>query len=310
MSEHALTDGQTVDTSNDTSAEGHQGEAGYPADSGAPEDHAERERAQALGWQDKTPFVERGGKETAWVNYDEFLRTHDRLMPMLRKENKKLERQLTAKSDELASLRKEVAQLRKFQEELAQSRTEVDESALWSERQRALETGDHAEVNKIDRQLHNLRSKAPAKTEPPPQQEGPDPSTRALLEEFADDNPIYRNNPKMQGVLAKAMVISAQADPTLRGRELLDDAHETAKRLWGQMYQTTAAPRKAPMAETNDTTPARARNGARVWSDLKPDVAQALDQWIESEPAYMKMGKDKARARLLANAKPEQFRSR
>src|SRR5512147_2851844 len=104
MSEHALSEQATPP--NDAGEHAPAPNAGQPqqqADS-APVNDEEYSRAKNLGWQDKEAYLARGGKEGAWVPYDEFLKVHDRQLPLIRKEAKKLERLVQAKDQELADL--------------------------------------------------------------------------------------------------------------------------------------------------------------------------------------------------------------
>lgn len=312
MAEQALTDGQSLDATDVAATAGDQNDAGLPPDSASSGDDAARARALALGWQDKDEFVNRGKREADWADYDEFLRVHDRVLPITRKENKKLERQLQARDAELAALRQQVEAMQKQFGEQQQARGQIEESALMGERERALEQGNYAEVNRIDKRLREISAPPAPKAPETPAQPQVDPRVKAVLEDFGEDNPTYQNNQQAQNALAVEVATIKSVNPGLGMRETLDAAHDRVRRLYPEFFAAQpAAPRRnaAPMAEMN-TTPSRGGARGKSWSDLKPEVAQALDTWIDSEPMYQKLGRDKARAKILANATADQFRSR
>jgi len=117
----------------------------------------------------------------------------------------------------------------------------------------------------------------------------------------------------MQRLLALATKNVKEVDPGLVGRELLDEAHDYARRVWSDRYTTTTPRRQsAPMAETGGA-PARASNGEKTWSDLTPESQRALNALIDDTPTYAKMKPAElaaAKARMVKNATPDMFKRR
>jgi hypothetical protein len=66
-------------------------------------------------------------------------------------------------------------------------------------------------------------------------------------------------------------------------------------------------PRRTAMAETGGS-PVRANGKQRTWADLTPDAQSALDGMIASNENFQRMGVEKARQQILANAEPSHFR--
>ncbi len=269
------------------------------------------DRARKLGHKSKEEFVAAGGKEDAWTSPAEFIRVKERLREERSKENKKLERALEAR-DRL--LQEQAGRLEKLEKALSDQQTargEIQESALWSQRRAALEQQDWDEVNRIDKQLRDVRA-APQQEPPPQRQAAPDPRIKAIFDEFVEDNPVYHDNPKMQSLLARGAQIAAASDPDLKGRELLEEAHDTARRLWSDRYTTTGKRNGTAMAETSGT-PSRASSSEKGWNDLKPEARDALNALIKDSPTYAKMKPaeiDAARKRMVSNSPPEHFKGR
>ena len=75
--------------------------------SGAPDDVPEVEtRARALGWTDKDSFR---GDPNKWIPADEFVRRGEEVMPILRQNNKALERKLAEQASEMRRLQELIA---------------------------------------------------------------------------------------------------------------------------------------------------------------------------------------------------------
>jgi len=263
----------------------------------------DRERASKSGWVDKDAWVAQGKRASAWVDAGQFLDFHDRVEASRKRENIRLNGENSRLQAEMAELRKEIEASRKFREEFTQARGEVQEASLWNERRQALENGDHALVNELDRKILDARTARPAPVAEAPKANGMDPRAKELLDDFANDYPAYRDQ-SMQKLLVKGMALALQADPTLRERELLEDAHDTARRLWPDKYQA-AAPRPA-MAETRGA-PSAQRGSTKGWSDLKPDSRVALDGLIKTSSAFAGMKLPEARALILKNASDSDF---
>ncbi len=316
-SEHALPEGQPQDINGldadadlfNQSAEGDAGAAEAPALDEA--QAADKERARKLGWQDKDAYLARpGARESAWVDAGEFLNFHERVEASRKRENIRLQKELEGERIERTKLAAEVEALKKFQGEFTQARGEIQESTLLSERRSALENQDYDRVNQLDSQIMDMRiaRKVPAAT--PAQQnvqQQLDPRAKEMLDDFAVDYPIYKDQ-NMQKVLVKGMVLALQADPALRDRALLDEAHDTARRIWADRYQS--APTRPAMAETRGS-PSGQRNGAaKTWNDLTQEARVSLDGFIKSSPTFSSMKLDQARAEILKQADETHFRTR
>jgi len=266
----------------------------------------DRERATKAGWVDKDAWVALGKRASAWVDAGQFLDFHDRVEASRKRENIRLNGENARLQAEMAEIRKELEESKKFRNEFTQARGEVQEASLWNERRQALENGDHALVNELDRKIMDAREsrKAPPAAEPAkPNGQQMDPRAKELLDGFANDYPIYRDQ-NMLKLLVKGMSLTLQADPTLRERDLLEEAHDTAKRIWSDRYQTAA--QRPAMAETRGA-PSASRAGSKGWSDLKPESRVALDGLIKSSSAFAGMKLPEARALILKNASDSDF---
>jgi hypothetical protein len=301
--------GENASLFDDQAPEGDAGSAPVPSLDEA--QAADAERARHLGWQDKDTYVARGGRESAWVDAGEFLTFHERVEASRKRENIRLQKELDSERAERAKLAAKIEDLEKFKGEFTKARGDIQESALLSERRSALENQDFDRVNAIDSEIMDIRiaRKTPATT--PAQQaiqgQQIDPRAKEILDDFAADYPVYKDQ-NMQKLLVKGMRIALEADGTLRDRALLDEAHDTARRIWADRYQAPA-PRPA-MAETRGS-PSGQRNGAaRGWNDLTQEARVSLDGFIKSSPTFSGMKLDQARAEILKQADESYFRTR
>ena len=267
---------------------------------------AAQEEASKHGWRDKDEYVAKGGREQDWVPADQFLEFRKQISTTKAKENKRLERALESRDRALNDALKRIEVMEKAQAEREQARGEVQESVLWDQRRQALENQDWNEVNRLDREMRKLERSngVAAPRQPPPLVQ--DPRVTTLLEEFADDHPEYRR-PEMQALLVRAAKLVKDEISGLSDRALLDEAHDTARRIWSDRYTTTTKRNAPAMAETSGT-PARASSGEKTWSDLKSDARQALDDFIKKSETHAKMPLNEARARILKNVPADHFK--
>ncbi len=265
--------------------------------------------ARKVGWREKDEFVAKGGRESDWVPADQFLTKRAELTSARAAENRKLEKKLAARDAEIDAIRRENAEIKAALAEQAKSRTEITEQSLMAQRRAAMQSGDEAEFDRLDSELWKFRNR-PAP--PPPQAQSLDPRIKVMLEEFAEENPIYQR-PEMQEILALGVKAVREINPNMPIPESLRKGHDYARRLYSDHYITQNGARKAPaMAETGGT-PARSGPAEKSWSDLKPEVRAGLDAFLKDSPTHAKMKPaelDAARKRMVADMTPDQFKGR
>lgn len=250
-------DGAVID--NDTSDGDHQspGERDYEAE------------AKQQGWTPKDGFK---GDPNHWIDAESFVKRGEELAPFLRKKNHILER-------EIAQLKRDFKREMSRLNERDQAMYDRALADLTTRRQEAVEVGDVAAFNKIDKETDalkaSLESKTPAAT-PADAQEA--------LDAWTDDNPWY-------DLGAMPIATEAQARARAYADRLAETHHEKAKAMppaefyafitekvmtkFGEQLKDKKPGRQA-INPVNGATAPRARGG-RSFSDL-PSDAQAMAQ--------------------------------
>jgi hypothetical protein len=288
-----------------TQAPGEQTDAGNGATdvgSGGPEVDPGRDLAIQRGW---VPEEQWKGPKERWVDSGSFNERWEQVLPVVQKENKKLNealKQANARIDELT--RRSEGFTKNAQEQEATQRI-VRVETLKMERKAALENGDTDALMRIDNDLLDLKVDERLQARTQPQAPAVDPSAVRILQEFSDDNPILSSDRDMQSAVAEQVWVMRQSQTPLRGRELLDKAMERVQRMYPEKFQRNgnAEPiRRHPIGETGFSPTGQRASPKRTWNDLKPEARAALDKFVATTPGATREG-------ILASAGPEYFRS-
>ncbi len=265
------------------------------------EETAQAELAKSRGWVAEKDWKGKG----KWVSASEYNERHETLLPHLARENRTLRERERERDARLQAAEAEIAEFRKFRDEQAEARTKIEHQTLLSQRAQAIENNDTQRIVEIDDQLMDL--KVQAKTAPKPQQKQAnqvDPNVKRILDDFLEENPMFKD-PDMQEALNEAAVLMRASGSQLQNRDFLEKAKGKVQRWYPDKFTT---PRRPAMAEMSGSPSSAASNAKRSWNSLKPDAREALDSFIANSVVHQKMGLEKARASVLANADDSYFR--
>ena len=238
---------------------------------GAPTEDVEREAREA-GW---VPQDQWKGDPRKWRSAETYIETRNHVLPLVQKENKSLRAQLDA-------MRTEVARLAQAEQERQVQREQLSIDTLKMQRRQALEENDHERLTEIDSKLMDAAIRQ--RTTPAPQQRM-NPEVQRIWTDFQEEN-TWVKDPKMEQVLREKMVLMRQAGSTLLGRELLDEATDRVKREYPEKFGRA---NRAAMSESGGFNGSSREAGAKVsWSDLKPEVRDAYDQYLSTEKGMTK----------------------
>ena len=277
-------------------------EADQPSSAGGDDDAEETAHsalAKSRGWVEEKDWKGKG----AWTDAKSFNERYEHIMPVVSRENKRLRAEMLERDQSLADMRSEMDQLRKFQQEQSEARAQIEQQTLMAERASALEQGDYQRVVVIDDKLLDMKVAAKAAPKPQPKTNQVDPAIKRTVDDFLDDNPVFRD-PEMKEALNEAAVLMRASGSPLQNREFLDKAKTKVERWYPDKF---VAPKKTSMMEMNGS-PGHARGNGRTWNDLKPEYREALDAFIRNSTVHKAMGLEKARASILKNADDSSFR--
>lgn len=226
--------------------------------------------ARAAGW---VPKEEWKNAPERWTDAATFLDKRNHVLPLVRKENQSLR-------DKLAAAEARLARIEEKEREQEAARESLTIETLKIERRQALENQDYERLAAIDDKLLQAGVKAEvAKTQPKaPEQQRIDPQVQEIWNRFEAANEWVKSDEARQ-VLMEQMVTMKAAGSRLVGEDMLNGAKDRVKRLYPEWFPKP----RAGMAESGGYNGAP-RSGTRTWNDLKPEVREALDRFIENTP--------------------------
>ena len=244
-----------------------------------PDENLEQE-ARTLGWVPQDEFK---GDPERWVDADTFVERGHQVMPLLKKNNQRLEADIRATREENARLKAQVDSFQESVTELQKVHEEATKEAVKRAREQASaeikaakEAGDvDAEIAAAER-LADLRAeevaaaRAPEKVNGAPAAEGerpPDPDFKA----WAAENQWFGKDDR-KTLRAMGIAQELRADPEydkLTGRAFYDKVNEI-------IAERTGGP-PSKVGSGRPTGGGGAGNG-RSYADLPADAKQACDR--------------------------------
>lgn len=220
--------------------------------------------AKAHGWVPKEEFR---GDPNRWTDAETFIKRADEVMPLLKKQNETLKREL---SDIKRSARRMEDHFTKAEERIR--------AELVTKMEKAVEIGDVAGFRKLQGEADALGSKGPDK-----QQE----AIRAFAD-FRDENEWY----DLGGLASATETERKQRAYFDRMVETnMDKAKDMAPAdfiahiggLVEAKYPSSAqrAPRAKPPSDVAGVTPRAARSAGKTYADLPPEAQRACDKWVK-----------------------------
>lgn len=260
------------------------------AGGGADADEAQQQieaRARSMGWTSKEEFK---GDPAKWRDAGEFVERGESLLPLVKAQNKKLEREVA----ELKQTTKEFAEHLSKTEQRAYDRAIAD---LKQQRKEALAAGDGEAFEKADEAMDQLKRDAAAKA--------------AKSAEKKDDggaDPVYtewesRNAWLKDAELSDYAEFAAQklraGGERATGAEFLD---LVAKKVKDQFPAKFTNPRRESAQAVEGATPA-ARRGGKTYADMPAEARAACDRMAKNGFT----GDDKAQAKFKADYVKQYF---
>lgn len=237
--------------------------------------------ARDLGWRPKEEFA---GDESRWTDAETFVRKGETMLPLIKKENAHLKR-------ELADLKKTVARASEHfskAEERAYARAFAD---LEARHDQAVEVGDIAAAKAVAKEMRELNNDAKADMPQTPAVE-----VEEALIEWRASNPWYDAGGIKKDYADLVAEKNKAKTATMAPAEFFQFvADEVAKK-----FPDTKVARAKPVSPVEGGGLNRPRSGGRSFADLPPQAQQMCDKWvrqgiIKSREAYVKsydFGKD------------------
>jgi DNA repair exonuclease SbcCD ATPase subunit len=244
--------------------------------------------ARAQGWVAKEEFR---GSENDWVDAETFVRRGKEIMPILRKNNEKLLKELNEAKKAAEEARQAAREFKEFQKEQFERKTEELKTQLEQLKQakreainlgegdRAVAIDDAMDALKEEQQTAKaeLKKAEEAAKAPPPVTEDPE------LNSWIDRNDWFGKDTRMTAVANSVGVEIRKENPSLVGKAFLDkldqELAEIAPEKFGKKKKVLN-----PMDGTPDgTSRPSASKGKKSYDNLPSDAKAACDRFVKQK---------------------------
>lgn len=237
-------------------------------------------RARAMGWTEKAEFK---GDPAKWRDAAEFVERGENLLPLVKAQNKRLEREVA----ELKQTTRELGDYLSKTEQRAYDRALAD---LKQQRKEALAAGDGDAFEKADEQIKTVEREAAEKAAKRAEKKdnGPDP----VYAEWESRNAWLKDSELSEYAEFAAQKLRANGEKAT-GAEFLDMV--TAK-VKAQFPAKFTNPRRETAQAVEGSAPA-ARRGGKSYADMPAEARAACDRMAKNGFG----GDEKAMAKFKAD---------
>ena len=251
--------------------------------------------AGAQGWVAKEDYR---GNESDWVDAETFVRRGKEIMPILRKNNEKLLKELKEARSIAEEARSTAREFQKFQKEQYERKAKELEGQLVQLKQAkrdAVSSGDGDRVVEIDDAMDLIKqdvveARAEATREPTPVVQSP-PQPDENLQAWLDRNDWFGQDKRITDITNTIGKSITEEFPTLKGKAFLDKLDEELATTFPERFGKKK--RSNPMdGSAATTTSGRPSSAKKSYENLPTEAKAACDRFlkqglIKSKEAYV-----------------------
>lgn len=243
--------------------------------------------AESQGWVPKERYR---GNEADWVDANTFVKRGREILPILRKNNENLVRDLNNTREQLKEFKEAADEFKRFQKDAYERKAQDYEyriQEIKDSRAQAITDGDGQKVNALDDALdeakHNLKEAKQAVKdvikEPPPVEESQpiDPS----LQTWLDKNNWFGQDKRMTSI-ANGIGESLRLEfPQLKGTSFLEKLDEVLLEEFPNKFGKKNTPTNR--VESGSGRQGRGSSGAQSYDNLPADARAACDKFVKQK---------------------------
>ena len=241
--------------------------------------------AETQGWVPKERFR---GNEADWVDADMFVKRGREILPILRKNNENLVRDLNHTKEQLKEFREAAEEFKKFQKDSYERKVQDYEARLTQLREskaQAISDGDGQKANALDEQLDATKEEIKEakqavrdvdKPSATPSPQGVEPTLQVWL----DKNPWFGTDRRLTAV-ANGIGESLRLEfPTLKGEAFLEKLDEVLTEELPNRFKkkTNGSP-----VESGSGKQPRGSSNARSYDNLPAEAKAACDKFVKQK---------------------------
>jgi len=242
--------------------------------------HAE---AETQGWVPKENFR---GRESDWVDAETFVKRGREILPLLRKNNDNLMKDLSATREQLKEFREAAEEFKKFQKDSYERKANDYERRILEikeNRAQAISDGDGQKVNALDEALDEAKdSLREAQQAVKDTAVVPNQTIEPGLQNWIDRNQWFGTDKRMTGI-ANGIGESIRYDfPDLKGQQFIDKLDEIlAEEFPGKFGKSKTTPRS--MVESGSGRQGRSGGNSQSYDNLPTDAKAACDRFVKQK---------------------------
>ena len=250
-----------------------------------PEGPQYESEARAQGWVAQDEFR---GSESDWVDAETFVRRGKEIMPILRKNNEKLLKELGEAKKIAEEAREAAKEFREYQKEQFERKTKDLESQLEQLKQakrEAITQGDGDRAIAIDDAMDDLKeqrieAKQDLKAAEDKAKEVPQVTADPSLNEWMERNDWFGKDTRLTGVANGLGVELRRENPNLQGKNFLDKLDEELAAMLPEKFGKKRV--QNPMeGSPNGTARPSSGSGKKSYNNLPPEAKAACDKFVK-----------------------------
>lgn len=238
--------------------------------------------ASSQGWVPKDKFR---GKEEEWVDAETFVKRGREILPILRKNNENLLKELNQTKQSLNEFKQTAAEFKKFQKESYErkaSELEAQITRLKAERSQAITDGDGQKVTAMDDVIDGLKeevkeAKANAKVEA--RTTVVPPTVDSRLQAWLDRNEWFGKDSRLTKMANSIGEDLREKNPGLMGDAFLEKLDEALAEEFPSRFGEKRTPNY--QAESGSGRGKQVGGTKHTYDNLPDDAKKACDKYIK-----------------------------
>jgi hypothetical protein len=245
------------------------------------------QEAESQGWVPKERFR---GNEADWVDADTFVKRGREILPILRKNNENLVKDLQSTKQQLQEFKQAAEEFKKFQKDAYERKAQEYErriEEIKESRAQAISDGDGKKVNALDDALDQakeelIEAKQAVKDADNVPVSTPSTAVEPELQTWLDNNKWFGEDRRMTSV-ANGLGESIRLEfPSLKGQPFLDKLDEVLAEEFPNKFGT----KKSPSSRVESGSGRQSRtsgSGAKSYDNLPAEAKAACDRFVKQK---------------------------
>ena len=247
--------------------------------------------AESQGWVPKERFR---GNESDWVDADTFVKRGREILPILRKNNENLIKDLNQTKEQLKEFREAAEEFKKFQKEAYERKAADYEKRIQEikeSRAQAISDGDGQKVNALDDALDQAKddlkeakqAAKEAEKAPTTPTASEAPTIDPNLQNWLDRNDWFGKDRRMTSIV-NGIGESLRIDfPDLKGQHFLDKLDEVLAEEFPDKFGNKKKAAASSRVESGSNRQSRGNSNAQSYDNLPADAKAACDKFVKQK---------------------------